>query len=254
MSTLKATKISLGYGQGPVLDELDIEVSSGVAPVGLVGASGVGKTTLLNVLAGTQKPTLGSVVFEGRSVARLRLKSRADFSARVRAVSQYSMTITDPRMTAKRRIEDALKVARKGGRSHGTPIETMFEAVGLDMGATHRPMSTLSGGERQRVALAAALATRPEILLLDEPLTALDQHSRTAMTRHLRELIERLGVGVLLASHDLELVERLCPSVHVLAGGQVLPAAPLREVLANPQHPDVADLAEAAPVAVARFR
>ncbi|MFC0673703.1 ABC transporter ATP-binding protein [Brachybacterium hainanense] len=254
MSVLKATGVSLGFGGPDVLENVSIEVTSGAAPVGLIGPSGGGKTTLLHILAGTQKLIRGSVTFEGRSVAKLRLRSKSEFSARVRAVSQYSMTITDPRETAEIRLRQALKTARKGGRTHGTSIEDMLAAVGLDMSAARRPMSTLSGGERQRVALAAALATRPEILLLDEPLTALDPHSRTSMTTHLRELIERLGIGVLIASHDLELVERLCPTVHALVGGQLLPAAPLREVLRDPEHPDLAELAAAAPLAVSRFR
>ncbi|EWS80925.1 ABC transporter [Brachybacterium phenoliresistens] len=254
MSILKASGVSLSYGGPDVLSDVDIEVTSGSAPVGLVGPSGGGKTTLVGVLSGAQKVLRGTVTFDGRPVSRLRLRSKSEFSARVRAVSQYSMTISDPRVTAQIRLREALKVARKGGRSHGTSIETMLDAVGLDMSAGTRPMATLSGGERQRVALATALATRPEILLLDEPLTALDPHSRSAMTAHLRELIERLGVGVLLASHDLELVERLCPTVHALVGGTVLPAAPLREVLRDPEHPELAELASAAPIAVARFR
>jgi ABC-type glutathione transport system ATPase component len=252
--TLKANDLYLTYGDGYVFDGLSIEVDSAAAPVGLVGPSGVGKTTLIGALTGAVKPPRGTVTFDGRPVQRLRLKSKAEFTARVRAVSQYSMTIYDPRLTADRQLQRAMKVARKGGRSHATPVADMLAAVGLDSSHGDRPLITLSGGERQRVALATALATRPEILLLDEPLTALDPHSRGALARHLGGMIASLGIGVLLASHDLELVGRLCPTVHAMADGKIVATGPLETILADPDHPTLAELAEAAPLAVQRFR
>src|SRR5690606_33701553 len=252
--TLKANELYLTYGDGYVFDGLSIEISSGQPPVGLIGPSGVGKTTLIAALSGQLKPPRGTVTFDGRPVARLRMRSKAEFNARVSAVSQYSMTISDPRMTAERRLRDAMKVARKGGRSHATPLPEMLAAVGLDAEKAYRPMVTLSGGERQRVALAAALATRPEILLLDEPLTALDPHSRGQMARHLGGLIASLGIGVLLASHDLELVERLCPTVHAMADGTIVASGPLSEILDDPENETLKELASAAPLAVQRFR
>src|SRR5690606_1204217 len=252
--TLKANELYLTYGDGYVFDGLSIEISSGQPPVGLIGPSGVGKTTLIAALSGQLKPPRGTVTFDGRPVARLRMRSKAEVNARVSAVSQYSMTISDPRMTAERRLRDAMQVARKGGRSHATPLPEMLAAVGLDAEKAYRPMVTLSGGERQRVALAAALATRPEILLLDEPLTALDPNSRGAMARHLLFLNEPLGTVVMLASHDLELVERVCPTVHAMADGRIVATGPLQQILAEAEHPVVKELAEAAPLAVQRFR
>ena len=254
MPTLKATDLYLTYGDGYIFDGLSLEIASGAAPVGLIGPSGVGKTTLIAALVGQLKPPRGTVTFDGRPVSRLRMKSKAEFNARVRAVSQYSMTVSDPRLTGERRLREAMKIARRGGRSHATPIEDMLTAVGLDVDAGYRPMLTLSGGERQRVALATALATRPEILLLDEPLTALDPHSRGAMARHLGDLIASLGIGVLLASHDLELVERLCPTVHAMADGTIVASGPLSEILDDPENDTLKELATAAPLAVQRFR
>lgn len=254
MSTLKATDLYLTYGDGYIFDGLSIEVHSAAPPVGLIGPSGVGKTTLIAALSGSLKPPRGTVTFEGRPVGRLRLRSKSEFAARVRAVSQYSMTIADPRLTPEQRLKEATKVARRGGRSHATPIPEMLAAVGLDSERGARPMITLSGGERQRVALATALATRPEILLLDEPLTALDPTSRGAMARHLGELIGSLGIGVLLASHDLELVQRLCPTVHAMVDGTIVATGPLGEILDQPENPTLRELAEAAPLAVQRFR
>ena len=99
-----------------------------------------------------------------------------------------------------------------------------------------------------------ALATRPEILLLDEPLTGLDPHSKAALARHLKGLIEQLGMGALVASHDVDLIRSLCPSVHAMAEGKLIASGPLDEVLANAPHPDIRDMASALPEATARFR
>lgn len=253
MSTLKATELYLTYGDGYVFDGLSIELHSKSAPLGLIGPSGVGKTSLIQALAGNLKTPRGIVTFDDRPVARLMLRSKAAFRAKVRAVSQYSMTISDPRLTAAARLKEGLKIARRGGRSHATSVEEMLAAVGLHEGHAHRSMVSLSGGERQRVALAAALATRPEILLLDEPLTALDPHSRGDLARHIRTLVEDLGIGLLVASHDLELVQRLCPTVHAMADGKIVATGSMNEILDQPSHPVLAELATAAPIAVQRF-
>lgn len=253
-ATLRGSELYLTYGNGYIFDGLSIEVVSGAEPAGLIGASGVGKTSLLNALAGNLKPPRGLVSLDGRSITRLMLKSKAEFKARVRLVSQYSMTVSDPRATAANRVIKALRQARRGGRSHATPTEELLGSVGLTESHAHRPLSTLSGGERQRVALAVALATRPEILLLDEPLTGLDPTARGELTAHLKQIIGQLGIGVLIASHDLDLVRRLCPSVYAMAEGRIVASGPLDQVLKGGSHPAIAELGEAAPVAAQRFR
>jgi ABC-type dipeptide/oligopeptide/nickel transport system ATPase subunit len=232
---------------------VDLEISSGQSPLGLIGPSGVGKTTLIRVLHGSQQASAGEVTFNGRSVRRLRGAAKKEFAASVRFVSQDSLTIADPRETPKGRLDAAAKIARKGGRTHAVSSEEMLAAVGLGPQFLTRSSGTLSGGEKQRVALASALATRPEILVLDEPLTAVDPGQRSEIAGRLRGIIEQLGTGVLVASHDLELVQRLCPEVAFLADGVIVARGPLNDVLANPAHEEVRDLAINAPRAVQRF-
>lgn len=251
---LQATDLYASYPGVAVLTGISLSISPGDQPVGIIGPSGSGKTTLIRALDGTISPFSGSVTFNGRPVAKARLGQKKHNRAALRRMSQDSLTVTNPQLTVKGMLGQALKEARKGGRTHATSIEELLHTVGMHNSYESRQMSTLSGGEKQRVALASALATRPDVLLLDEPLTAVDPHSRGEIARTLKELINELKIGVLIASHDLELVARLCPSVHVLADGQFVASGPLNEVLANPTHPVVQDLAEAAPLAVQRFR
>ena len=248
-SSLTITSLHAGHPGEAVLRGIDLTVRAGDPPLGLLGASGAGKTTLLSTLSGEHRPSSGRVTWDGRDVAKLR-----GFRAAVRFVSQYAMTISDARETVRSRLELAAKEARKGGRTHAVSPEEMLESVGLEGHHLPRTMRTLSGGETQRVALATALATRPEILVLDEPMTAVDPVTRSRIGATLAETIRRLGIGTLIASHDIELLQRLCPEVAFLGEGRILARGPLDEVLAQTEHAEIRDMAEANSVAVQRFR
>ncbi len=253
-TSLTISSLHAGYPGLDVLQGIDLSIGAGDPPLGLLGPSGSGKTTLLATLSGEHRPTSGQVTWEGRSVAKLRGKDRRRFRAAVRFVSQYAMTISDPRETVRSRLELAAKEARKGGRTHAVSPAEMLESVGLAERFLPRTMRTLSGGETQRVALATALSTRPEILVLDEPLTAVDPNSRHRIAAGLAATIERLGIGALIASHDVELLQRLCPQIAFLGEGRILAHGTLEEVLAHTEHEQIRDLAEAAPSAAQRFR
>lgn len=243
-ATLAATGVHAGYPGVDVLSGVDLTLREGEPPLGLTGPSGVGKTTLIDVLHGHIKPSQGRVLFDGRDVARKRGAGVKEFRASVRFVSQYSLTVTDPRETVASRLKAAAKVARRAGRTHRVTPEELLASTGLAAEFLPRRAMTLSGGERQRLALATALATRPKILVLDEPLTAIDPGARAEVARTLKKTIEKLGMGVLVASHDLELVAQLCPEVAFLVGGEIVERGPLPQVLKESSHPDIRDLAE----------
>lgn len=243
-ATLIAEGIHVSYSGGGVLSGIDLTIEEGQTPLGLIGPSGVGKTTLIEVLSGHLVPNRGRVTFDGHDVTRKRGARARDFRASVRFVSQYSLTVLDTRETVAARLKEAAKVARRAGRTHHTPAEDLLAAAGLGPDFLHRRAITLSGGERQRLALATALATRPKILILDEPLTAVDQGARARLARNLGNTIERLGIGALVASHDLALITMLCPEVVFLAGGTLVARGPLKEMLATSEHPAIRDLAE----------
>lgn len=251
---LHAADLWAGYPGVDVLRGIDLRIASGAAPVGIIGASGAGKTTLVRALTGELRPSRGTVTFNGRPVRRLPRREAKHFHADVRFTSQDALTVLDRRLTVARRLTLALADARKAGRTHGTTVTDLLDAVGLAPSFATRLLVTLSGGEKQRVTLAAAIATRPQILVLDEPLTAVDPQARGDLARSLAQASVELDTALVLVSHDLELIERTCATVHVLADGEFVAHGPLGGVLADSDHPAVRDLAAAAPLAVQRFR
>lgn len=243
-ATLTATDLHVGHAGVEVLSGIDLSLEEHAPPLGLIGPSGAGKTTLIDTLRGAIRPRRGRVVFNGRDVTRRRGRGAREFRAAVRFVSQYSLTITERKETVASRLEQAAHVARHAGRTHSLTPAELLESAGLEPHFLPRATLSLSGGERQRLALAAALATRPQILVLDEPLTAIDPHARARIAGTLKETIDRLGMGVLIASQDLELIGRLCPEVVFLAEGRLVEQGPLRDVLRDSTHRAVRELAE----------
>ena len=252
MTALAAHDVWAGYGGAPVLAGVSLSVAPGET-VGIIGRSGVGKSTLVQVLLGRQKATQGRASYGSRPVAKMSRKETKTFRSLVRAVHQNGMVGIDSRTSVEKVLDATLKDARKAGRASGQEPAEVLARVGLEPRYLPRTLHSLSGGEKQRLALADALASRPEILVLDEPATALDPALREAVADQLVDLAAA-GVGLLVVSHDLRMVDRLTDTVHVLADGQIVESGPLRRLLAEPQHEDTRELAEAFPEAVGAFR
>lgn len=249
---LVAQEVWAGYGGAPVLSGVDLSIAPGET-VGLIGRSGAGKSTLVQVLLGLNKPTHGRATYGGRTVSRLSRKEKKGFRATVRAVHQEGLSGADPRMTVERLLLNTLNDARKAGLATGQHPADVLATVGMEERFTSRTLQSLSGGERQRVVLANALATRPEILILDEPATALDPGLRDTVTDRIAELTAA-GVGLLVVSHDLRMVDRLTTVTHVLAEGKIVESGPVRQLMADPQHEETRALAEALPEAIGGLR
>jgi len=252
---LHATGLVADYGGPAVLRGVDLALTPGAAPVGVLGESGAGKSTLVRALRGRVRPRSGHVTFEGRAVSRLGRRETRRFRAAVRVVAQSGLD-ADPRWSVERAVTSALADARKAGRTSGRTTRDLLDAVALEPRFEARTVGSLSGGEKQRLALALALATRPDVLLLDEPLTAVDPSMRGAVADRLAAEVAEHGTAVLLVSHDVELVRRLCGRVHVLADGTFVASGPLADVLrpAEDAHPAVRDLADAVPQVAQRIR
>ena len=245
-AVLQATDVHAGYGGPPVLAGVDLTLRPGDA-VGLLGRSGVGKSTLVEILGGSMRADQGHVTLDGVPVGKTPRRRRKEVRARLRTVHQNGIAGVDVQRTVEETILDAFKEARKAGRTTDNDVEAALAVVGLPIRFVTRRVGTLSGGERQRVAIAQALATRPDLLLLDEPLTAVEQTLREEVADEVRALVRADGIGLLVASHDLRLLERLTDHVLVLAEGRIVESGPLRTVLQDPQHPDTKALVEALP-------
>lgn len=230
-----------------VVDRVDVTVDSGEC-VALVGESGSGKTTLGRCLLRLVEPDAGAVRFRGEDLLAL---TPGELRRRRRAfqmVFQDPFDSLSPRMRVGELLVEPLAahglVPRRRRRQRAAEL---LETVDLPAAYLDRFPHELSGGERQRVGIARALAPGPELLVADEPVSALDVLVRAQVLDLLRRLREELGLGILLITHDLAMLERVARRVLVMRGGRIVEAADTAELLARPAHPYTVELLGSVP-------
>jgi oligopeptide/dipeptide ABC transporter ATP-binding protein len=231
------------------LSDVDISVHRG-RTLGLVGESGSGKTTLTRLLLGLEPPTDGDVVFEGKSIAGLAPTELRDYRHAVAAVFQNPYSSLDPRMRIWQAITEQQAIERVGKKDERRrrAMELLF-LVGLNSQAADRYPHQLSGGQRQRVAIARAISQDPEVIILDEPLSALDVSVSAQIVNLLLDLQERLGVTYVFVGHDLRLVRHLCHDVAVMYRGKIVESGPATALLGAAAHPYTSALVTASALA-----
>ena len=212
-----------------------IQVHPGDA-LGVIGESGSGKSTLVRLLAALDTPTAGQVLFDGKVVS-----GRSDASLRwlrheVGVVFQDPYASLDPRMTVGRIVAEPLVALGVEGDRRAR-VREMLGLLGLGPEFGDRYPHELSGGQRQRVAIARALVHRPRLLVGDEPLSALDVTVRASILDLIGTLKQDLGFTLVLVSHDIGVVARLCDRVVVMTQGEVVEQGDTASVLAAPRHP-----------------
>ena len=215
--------------------------------LGVVGESGSGKTTTARMALAMLAPDEGEVLLDGGPWSALTTAQRAPLRPRVGVVYQDPLSSFDPRWTVGRILADALRTGPDGG---ARTRERSLELLGLvGLGAEHldrRPLS-LSGGQRQRVAIARALAPQPDVVVLDEPVSALDVSVQAQVLDLLTDLQDALGLTYLFISHDLGVIRHMSHDVLVMTGGRVVESGNAQTVLADPQHEYTRRLLEALP-------
>ncbi|MFE9248034.1 dipeptide ABC transporter ATP-binding protein [Streptomyces sp. NPDC007088] len=205
---------------------------------GMVGESGCGKTTLGRIVAGLEDATSGTVRFDGRDLAGLDRAGRRAHRRRVQLMFQDSTAAMDPRMRVGEILREPLVIQRVGDRAaQEEAVAGLLDAVGLPRGAVHRYPHEFSGGQRQRLGLARALTLSPELVVADEPVSALDVSVQAQILNLMRELQRERGLAYLFISHDLAVVRHLADTVGVMYLGKLVESGPAEQVFAAPLHP-----------------
>jgi ABC-type lipoprotein export system ATPase subunit len=220
---IRAENLCRHYRMGETLiravDGVSLDVQAGEFTA-LLGSSGSGKSSVLNLIAGLDRPTSGSVVVQDKDLARLSREELAKYRLHVVGMVFQSFNLIAS-MTLAENVELPLRFAEVDrGKREGLAQEAL-ERVGLRARMNHRP-SELSGGEQQRAALARALINRPKLLLADEPTGNLDSHTGTEIMDLLREFNERLGMTVVMVTHERALAERYARRMIFLADGKLI--------------------------------
>ena len=229
------------------LDGISLHVGEGER-LGLVGESGSGKSTLLKVMMALRRPDSGTVRFRGRSLSDI--DAVRDLRRSAAMVFQDPRSSLDPRMNIGRAITEPLRspVARRMTREERKDrlAEVMVD-VGLDPESASRFPHEFSGGQRQRIAIARALVTEPDVLLADEPVSALDVSVRAQVLNLLNDLVRQRGLTMVFVSHDLAVVRHLCDTVAVMSAGRIVERGRLSDVYRDPQHEVTQELLTAIP-------
>jgi oligopeptide/dipeptide ABC transporter ATP-binding protein len=227
--------------------EVDLTIGRGEA-VGVVGESGCGKSTLGRMLLHLLPPTSGRVFFDGRAFDDLTPATRRRLRARMQMIFQDPYGSLDPRRPAGAQIADGLLIHRLADRKEARErVGDLLQSVGLDPSHADRLPHELSGGQRQRIAIARALATGPEFVVADEPVSALDVSVQAQIVALMAELRSALGLALVFISHDLHVVRHLCERVVVMYLGRIVEEGKSADLFNAPAHPYTRALIAATP-------
>ena len=255
---LEVTQLTRTFGGGRALfggrkptvhavQSVDFAVGGGET-LGIVGESGCGKSTLARMLVGLLKPTAGAITIEGSDLTDLSGDAAA-FGQLIQYVFQDPISSLNPRKTIREIMEAPLiHLLGMDATARAARIEELFDAVNLRQEFLDRYPHEFSGGQAQRIGIARALAANPRILVLDEPVSALDVSVQAQVLNLLADLRQRYELTYIFISHDLAVIEAVSDRVAVLYFGEVVEIGPAHQIFTRPRHPYTRLLADSAPV------
>ena len=248
MALLEAIGLTKAYGSARVVDNVSFAIARGET-LGLVGESGSGKSTIARMVLGLIEPTAGSVIFDGQPVTDVAQSQLRAVRRRMQPVFQDPYAALNPRMRVEAIVTEPLVIHERAvsKSERRQRCEELLRQVGMDASAMARYPHEFSGGQRQRINIARALALRPELLVLDEPVSALDVSVGAQVVNLLRDLQREFGLTYLFISQSMPLVRYLSTNIAVLRGGKLVEFGSRDAVCDAPREEYTRRLVEATP-------